>query len=111
MNFPGEEEEFATPAPPTPAPAPAREAARAAATTVVFPDAVLGIDLKLEAQRILLVRATDESPAAALAPGLVLRSINGAAVVGACRPRDALAISKQIRGSPRPLTLEFVEDA
>ena len=47
----------------------------------------------------------------ALAPGLVLRSINGAAVVGACRPRDALAISKQIRGSPRPLTLEFVEDA
>ena len=49
--------------------------------------------------------------AAALAPGLVLRSINGAAVVGACRPRDALAISKQIRGSPRPLTLEFVEGA
>ena len=111
MNFPSEEEEFATPAPPTPAPAPAREAARAAATTVVFPDAVLGIDLKLEAQRILLARTTDESPAAALAPGLDLRSINGAAVVGACRPRDALAISKQIRGSTRPPTLEFVEDA
>ena len=61
--------------------------------------------------RIVLLRATAESPAAALAPGLVLRSINSAAVVGACRPRDALAISKQIRGSPRPLTLEFVEDA
>ena len=110
MNFPSEEDELAARASSAPAPAPAREAARAAATTVVFPDAVLGIDLKLEAQRILLVRATDESPAAALAPGLVLRSINGAAV-GACRPRDALAISKQIRGSPRPLTLEFVEDA
>jgi len=108
VNFPSEEEELAADA--APAPAPAREAARAAATTVVFPDATLGIDLKLEAQRIVFVRATDESPAAALAPGLVLSSINGAAV-GACRPRDALAISKQIRGSPRPLTLEFVEGA
>ena len=105
MNFPSDEDELAAPAP-----APAREAARAAATTVVFPDAVLGIDLKLEAQRIVLARATAASPAAALAPGLVLHSINGAAV-GACRPRDALAISKQLRSSPRPLTLEFVEGA
>ena len=111
MNFPSEEEEFATPAPPAPAPALAREAARAAATTVVFPDAVLGIDLKLEAQRILLVRATDESPAAALAPGLVLHSINGAAV-GAVDSRDAYReITDRIRAAPRPLMLEFVEDA
>ena len=83
------------------------------ATAVVFPDATLGIELKLleDENRIILLRATAESPAAALAPGLVLHSINGAAV-GAVESRGAyLEITERIRAAPRPLTLEFVEDA
>ena len=111
VNFPSDEDELATGAA-LAAAAANDEDAEPRATAVVFPDATLGIELKLleDENRIILLRATDASPAAALAPGLVLHSINGAAV-GACRPRDALAISKQIRGTPRPLTLEFVEGA
>jgi hypothetical protein len=111
VNFPSDEDELATGA--APIADDDDDDAEPRATAVVFPDATLGIELKLleDENRIILLRATDASPAAALAPGLVLRSINGAAVVGACRPRDALAISKQIRGTPRPLTLEFVEGA
>ena len=107
VNFPSEEDELAAGA----APAAVADDAERRATAVVFPDATLGVELKLleDEDRIILLRATAESPAAALAPGLVLSRVAGAAV-GAVESRDAYReITDRIRAAPRPLTLEFVE--
>ena len=56
------------------------------------------------------VRAADDSPAAALAAGAVLSGVGGVAV-GPVTAETYFAYIASLRDAPRPLTLEFVEDA
>lgn len=90
----------------------AAAAAAVATTTVVFPDATLGIRLELDEreQRIVFDRATapETSPAADLPRGVVLSRINGA-LLGPVPCRVAYdATIRYIRGAPRPLSLVFL---
>ena len=80
---------------------------------VVFPDATLGITLELrEDMNRVILRSTQTFSAAASVPyGMVLSAINNFPV-GSIFSREAYReITDRIRAAPRPLMLEFVEDA
>ena len=112
MNFPSEEDELAMGTAPVAAAAD-EDDAEPRATTVVFPDVILGLTLKfLEDEAQIIFRSADNfSPASDLVSGMVLSSIDGEPV-GAIKSRRAYrAIVVRMCNAPRPLTLGFVEGA
>jgi len=82
---------------------------------VVFPSPRLGVRLRLDADRVVFLRATPESPAYGLPPGLVLTHVDGKPVSatpvrGAYKANEAF-VTWLFKAAPRPLAVDFAPPA